>query len=141
VQLHGSETPERCQVVREKAGVPVWKAIPGDVAGAEVGYEAAVDALLLDSGKGGTGRILDWAAIVARFPRAERTIPVLLAGGLGPDNIAQAIDAARPDGVDASSRLEQRPGAKDPRLVHAYVLRARAAARAAADSDLAKAPW
>jgi phosphoribosylanthranilate isomerase len=73
---------------------------------------------------GGTGRHvpLEWAADVARHRR------VVLAGGLGPDDVAAAVVAVRPAGVDASSRLERSPGEKDPDLVRAYVLAARAAA-------------
>ena len=139
VQLHGRETPEDCRDARERAGVPVWKAIDASVPGAERGFAGAADALLLDRGRGGGGRALDWRALASRFPRAERPVAVILAGGLDPENVARAIDEARPDGVDASSRLESTPGAKDPELVVRYVLRARAAADAAAASDLAEA--
>jgi phosphoribosylanthranilate isomerase len=77
---------------------------------------------------GGTGhRVpLVWAADVARH-RA-----VVLAGGLGPDDVATAIATVRPAGVDASSRLERRPGEKDPQLVQDFV---RSARRAAAELD------
>jgi phosphoribosylanthranilate isomerase len=73
---------------------------------------------------GGTGHRVpvEWAADVARHRR------VILAGGLGPEDVGGAIAAVRPDGVDASSGLERRPGEKDPELVRAYVLAARAAA-------------
>ena len=72
---------------------------------------------------GGTGRRLplEWAAEVARHR------PTILAGGLGPDSVADAIAAVRPRGVDASSGLESAPGVKDPALVRAYVRTARAA--------------
>ena len=72
---------------------------------------------------GGTGRTFPWdtAARVAR----ERDL--LLAGGLGPDNVADAIEAVHPFGVDASSRLERAPGIKDPELVRRYVSEARRA--------------
>jgi phosphoribosylanthranilate isomerase len=72
---------------------------------------------------GGTGHRVpvEWAADVARHRR------VILAGGLGPEDVGDAIAAVHPDGVDASSRLERSPGEKDPNLVHAYVLAARAA--------------
>ena len=52
----------------------------------------------------------------------------MLAGGLGPDDVAAAIATVRPAGVDASSRLERRPGDKDPELVRGFVIAARAAA-------------
>ena len=73
---------------------------------------------------GGTGRRvpLGWAADVARHRE------IMLAGGLGPDDVAAAIATVRPAGVDASSRLERRPGDKDPELVRGFVIAARAAA-------------
>jgi phosphoribosylanthranilate isomerase len=73
---------------------------------------------------GGTGhRVpLEWAADVARHRE------IVLAGGLGPDDVADAIAAVRPAGVDASSRLERRPGEKDAELVRRFVLAARSAA-------------
>jgi phosphoribosylanthranilate isomerase len=73
---------------------------------------------------GGTGhRVpLEWAADVARHRE------IVLAGGLGPEDVAEAIAAVRPAGVDASSRLERRPGDKDPELVRRFVLAARSAA-------------
>lgn len=130
IQLHGRESPAECRAVRELAGIPVWKAIFAEEEAEEAGYEAAVDALLLDAGEGGSGRALDWAAVGERFPASRRIVPLLLAGGLSPDNVARAIEAARPDGVDASSRLETSPGVKDPRLVTEFVRRARNARRA-----------
>ena len=74
---------------------------------------------------GGTGhRVpLEWAADAARHRR------IILAGGLGPGDVAGAIAQARPAGVDASSRLERAPGEKDPALVRAFVSAARLAAR------------
>jgi phosphoribosylanthranilate isomerase len=73
---------------------------------------------------GGTGhRVpLEWAADVARHRE------IVLAGGLGPDDVATAIATVRPAGVDASSRLERRPGDKDSELVRSYVIAARSAA-------------
>jgi phosphoribosylanthranilate isomerase len=79
---------------------------------------------------GGTGhRVpLEWAADVARHRR------IVLAGGLGPDDVAGVVAAVRPAGVDASSRLERRPGEKDPELVRRFVVAARSAG-ALAGSD------
>ncbi|MGE0002147.1 MAG: N-(5'-phosphoribosyl)anthranilate isomerase [Fimbriimonadaceae bacterium] len=82
-----------------------------------------VDLLLLDAhserGMGGTGNRVseEFAAEVVRSSR----IPVVLAGGLGPDNVAEAIAAVRPSGVDACSGTESKPGVKDPDLVRAFV--------------------
>ena len=72
---------------------------------------------------GGTGRALplEWAANVARHRR------IVVAGGLNPDNVGDAVAAVRPYGVDASSGLESQPGVKDPSLVRAFVRTARAA--------------
>ena len=72
---------------------------------------------------GGTGRTFPWESAA----RVARERELLLAGGLGPDNVAAAIEAVRPFGVDASSRLEQRPGLKDPERVRRYVSEARRA--------------
>ncbi len=79
---------------------------------------------------GGTGHhvSLEWAADVARHRR------ILLAGGLGPDDVAEVVAAVRPAGVDASSRLERGPGEKDPELVRRFVMAARSAG-ALAGSD------
>jgi phosphoribosylanthranilate isomerase len=73
---------------------------------------------------GGTGhRVpLEWAADVARHRE------IMLAGGLGPDDVATAVTTVRPAGVDASSGLERRPGEKDPDLVRRFVIAARSAA-------------
>lgn len=138
IQLHGSETPVFCRAVRERTGVPVWKAITPSGFEPAAAYEAAVDAILLDAGSGGTGRTLEWGAVGARFPRARRVVPHLLAGGLSPSNVARAILEARPDGVDASSGLEVAPGIKDPRLVSEFLREARAAA-GDSESGLAEA--
>jgi phosphoribosylanthranilate isomerase len=67
---------------------------------------------------GGTGEVFDWGVI----PDLER--PFVLAGGLGPDNVTEAIRRVAPWGVDASSRLESSPGVKDPVLIREYVERA-----------------
>ncbi|HET9051598.1 MAG TPA: phosphoribosylanthranilate isomerase [Candidatus Dormibacteraeota bacterium] len=73
---------------------------------------------------GGTGTRVD-LTVATEVARRRR---ILLAGGLGPDTVAEAISVARPDGVDASSGLESAPGVKDTALVVAYVRAARAAA-------------
>jgi phosphoribosylanthranilate isomerase len=81
--------------------------------------------LLLDSGvpgrHGGTGITFDWV-LARRAPR-----PFVLAGGLGPDNVAAAIGTCRPEGVDAASHLESSPGHKDAGKIRAFCQAARAA--------------
>lgn len=111
--------------------VPVIPVVNVDSRAAACTIDWSPDVLLMLDGvpsrgglPGGTGhRVpLDWAADVARH-RA-----VVLAGGLAPDDVATAIAAVHPAGVDASSRLERRPGEKDPLLVQEFVRAARRAA-------------
>jgi phosphoribosylanthranilate isomerase len=122
VQLHGEETPEDCAVVAEhvpvvikafRAGHP-WLAKAGDY---------PVHFILLDGREPGSGRVFDWA-LAESVPPGHRLI---LAGGLHPGNVGEAIRRVRPYGVDVSSGVEQAPGRKDPRLVRAFVQAARAA--------------
>ena len=83
---------------------------------------AANVTVLLDAPTPGGGVPLDWAGLREVFPSGA-----WLAGGLGAENVAEAIQTLRPAGVDAVSRLESRPGVKDPTKVHAFVWAARAA--------------
>ena len=68
---------------------------------------------------GGTGRVFDWSLVASLSER------FVLAGGLGPDNVAVAVEAVRPWGVDASSRLEQSPGRKDRGMVADFIDKAK----------------
>jgi len=124
IQLHGDETPAQCLYPPRR----VLKALRVKGEESLVGAENyQVSALLLDAwhpdSYGGTGCLGDWelAAQVA----AER--PVVLAGGLTPDNVAEAIRRVRPYGVDVSSGVEIAPGQKDPERVAAFIRNARAA--------------
>lgn len=116
IQLHGSETPEFCQRLRDRlSDLELVKAIrvraPESLAAA-LTYAAVADSLLLDAYHpqqlGGTGRTLDWTAL--RDWRSP--LPWFLAGGLTPENVAEAI-ALRPDGLDLSSGVECALGVKD----------------------------
>ena len=127
VQLHGDET--RQQIRRLPADVTLIKALavrsPADVETA-LGLPDRLTVLLDVHDpvrRGGTGRTVDWT-LAAEVARRRRTF---LAGGLGPDNVAEAIAAVRPYGVDASSRLEASPGIKDPARVRAFLTAAGAA--------------
>jgi len=122
VQLHGDEPPEACAGF----GVPVIKALrvrgPEDVERAR-SYVGAGDvaALLLDGaapGYGGRGVGFDWS-LVARL--ADAGVPVLVAGGLNPSNVQEAVRATRPYGVDVASGVEVSPGIKDADAVRAFV--------------------
>jgi len=112
VQLHGSETPEQVP-----SGIRVWKAFrvttDWDASHLE---DYPVEAFLLDGPSPGSGQAFDWRRVVGMQN-------IILAGGLGPDNVADAIRQVRPWGVDACSRLERAPGIKDydkmRRFVHA----------------------
>lgn len=129
VQLHGDIDRGIVQDVL----VPVIRGLNVEAAGAALVAQWWPDGLLLLDGAprrgelpGGNGRVIDWdvAAEVAAHRR------VILSGGLGPDNVGDAIARVRPYGVDASSGLESAPGVKDPARVRAYVEAARAAFRA-----------
>jgi phosphoribosylanthranilate isomerase len=122
-QLHGSETK---QVVAEVAASVRWviKALPaGSPKVAEAG-ELATDLLLLDAPTPGSGQLFDWS-LAAEAPEGMR---VILAGGLDPENVADAIAAVEPWGIDVSTGVERTPGRKDPLKVKRFVERARAAA-------------
>ncbi|MBJ6759652.1 phosphoribosylanthranilate isomerase [Myxococcaceae bacterium JPH2] len=122
VQLHGDEPPEACGGF----GVPVIKALqvrgPDDVARARTYVGAGeVAGLLLDGaapGYGGGGVTFDWS-LVARL--TGEGLPVLVAGGLKPSNVAEAVRATRPYGVDVASGVESAPGIKDLDAVRAFV--------------------
>ena len=124
-QLHGDETPEAVTAVRN-GGVRVMKALRvRDAAILEEldGYEA--DLLLLDAysekARGGTGEQFDWG--VAKSLRGRDNIVV--SGGLGPENVREAVELFEPYGVDASSSLEDEPGRKNGERVRRFVLAAR----------------
>lgn len=126
LQFHGDETPEQC----EGHGRPWLKALrvrPGLDLHAEARRFAAARALLLDAYvpgvPGGTGERFDWSLIPADLPR-----PVILAGGLTPGNVAEAIERVRPYGVDVSGGVEAAKGIKDAAKVAEFVRRVRAAA-------------
>lgn len=136
LQLHGTETPERVAEVRKRFGIPVMKALPvAEAADLEAlpAYAAVADRILFDARPpkdatrpGGHGRPFDWNLLA----RLERTKPIMLSGGLDPDNVAMAIETVRPDAVDVSSGVEQAPGVKDPEKIRAFVANARKAAAA-----------
>jgi phosphoribosylanthranilate isomerase len=108
-QLHGDEPPELCS----RLPLPVVKAIPVDqVATLSRLLSYEVQAFLLDTpsrGYGGTGRPFDWSLAEG----VSEVAPVILAGGLTPENVADAIRAVRPWAVDVASGVESSPGVKD----------------------------
>lgn len=115
IQLHGSESPSYIRSLKQLTSLPVIKAFR--VSGPEVlreAEESPADWILLDNGAGGTGRSFDWSLLTA-FKR-----PFILAGGLGPENLAEAIKTLHPWGVDMSSGVE-REGRKDKEKILAAV--------------------
>jgi phosphoribosylanthranilate isomerase len=131
IQLHGEESPARVAAIRARFGVPVMKAI-GIATEADLAqiaaYAPVVDRLLLDAKPppdavlpGGNAAPLEWR--LARLARITR--PWLLAGGLTPANVAEAITASGAPGVDVSSGVERARGIKDVGLIQAFVAAAR----------------
>jgi phosphoribosylanthranilate isomerase len=98
---------------------------------AVLAQNAHVDAVVVDSrtrtAVGGTGTTYDWEAGRKAFDSANRTARIVVAGGLNPENVAEAIATLEPWGVDVVSGVEVGPGRKDPILVRRFVERARAA--------------
>lgn len=127
IQLHGEEPPARVAEIRARFGVPVMKAlgIASEADLAEIAaYEPVADRLLLDAKPppdavlpGGNAAPFEWR--LARLARIHR--PWLLAGGLTPANVAEAIAASGAPGVDVSSGVERARGVKDAGLIRAFI--------------------
>lgn len=128
LQLHGDETPERVAAIRHRFGLPVMKALR--IATAEdlqplPAFEAVSDMLLFDtkappdvtSLPGGTGLTFDWRLMQQVTPAK----PWMLAGGLKPDNLAEAVRLTGARIVDVSSSVEDRPGHKSPEKIRAFL--------------------
>lgn len=118
IQLHGAESPEFCRQLRQALNpdIELIKALPVKSAAsleATVVYADCVDTLLLDAYHpqmlGGTGQMINWQDLAEFKP----TIPWLLAGGITPDNVTEALLRLQPDGIDLSSGVERSPGDKD----------------------------
>ena len=117
VQLHGQETPDLCQAVKTRfPQVELWKAFrirhASDLQQI-LPYEGIIDTLLLDAYHpellGGTGHTLDWSSLRTFQPPC----PWLLAGGITPENVGEALAQVSPQGIDVSSGVERSPGDKD----------------------------
>ena len=124
-QLHGRETPAQ---VAQVARTVRWviKAYPAGHPQVRQARDLATDLVLLDAPNPGSGTMFDWS-LVRDVPAGIRLI---LAGGLDPDNVGEAIERTRPWGVDVSSGVEREPGRKDPIKVKNFIAAARAAAPA-----------
>lgn len=122
IQVHGGLEPEFVAGLRERADAYVLAALDPD-ADDVAAYAAAADAVLVDTptpeGGGGTGETHDWDRTAALVP--ELDTPVVLAGGLTPDNVGEAVEQVRPYAVDTASGVEARDGEKDHDAVRAFV--------------------
>ncbi len=128
VQLHGESDPARVAAVRAATGLEIWAAVrtadgvlPPD---AELLADAA-DALLVDAlvpGRaGGTGVTIPWGMLGESLDAMERGHRIVLAGGLTPENVSEAIGYVSPTVVDVSSGVESAPGIKDHARIRAFI--------------------
>lgn len=122
VQLHGSETPDDARSMRE-AGAPIVKAIRYDEATIATELERwsavdEIDALLIDGSAGGAGASFDWEGLAAVAESCAH--PLIVAGGLTPENVGEAITRTTPWAVDVSSGVERSRGVKDANLIAAF---------------------
>lgn len=127
LQLHGAESPARVAEVKARYGLPVMKALGvadrADLAALDL-YQTVADQILVDAKPpkgaalpGGNGLAFDWTLLLGRVWRK----PWMLAGGLTPDNVAQAVRSTNARQVDVSSGVETAPGVKDEALIRAFI--------------------
>lgn len=123
VQLHGNESPEYCKELKsKKKDIKIIKALKAEEETIKdlKEYEKVCDFILLDSANskkqmGGTGKTADWN--MAREIVEKSKLPVILAGGLSPKNIKEAIKKVNPFAIDVNSGVESKPGKKDKKLI------------------------
>ena len=127
IQLHGKETPARAAAIASRTGAGVIKVLPVSESGdlrAAAAYDGMVTHMMFDTKPpedadrpGGRGVAFDWS--ILKGLRLER--PWLLAGGLDPWNVGEALDISSAPLVDVSSGVERGPGVKDPALISAFL--------------------
>ena len=127
VQLHGAETPGRVGEIARRYGKPVMKAVAiatADDVTTALEYAGHADRILFDAKPlpgetlpGGNGIAFDWQALAG----LEGRVDFMLAGGLTPDNVGEAIRLTGARAVDVSSGVESRPGEKDPDLIRRFI--------------------
>jgi phosphoribosylanthranilate isomerase len=133
IQLHGAEDGEYAEELRRRGMWAIWKAVrvrsPEDVTRAAEAMGASVDGLLLDGWHpdrpGGSGSSFSWEDVGVVRNHLPADLKVIVAGGLTPENVADAVHALRPDVVDVSSGVELNVRRKDPELIRAFVRNAR----------------
>jgi phosphoribosylanthranilate isomerase len=136
VQLHGTLDADAIAALRGSFSGDIWAVVslePGTdrLPESVLDVTAAADGVLLDARvgnrSGGTGRSLSWRSIAGDVEKLASRIPVILAGGLRPENVAEALAAIRPSVVDVSSGVEKYPGVKDRPRMKAFAEAVRAA--------------
>lgn len=136
IQLHGDEPPEFLLSLGGRPVIRAFRLGPGGLApileylDACRGSEIDLRAVLIDayhpSQYGGTGEVADWSRLGADRSLLK-DLPLILAGGLNCENVAEAVEQVGPDAIDTASGVEKSPGRKDPILVQEFVTVARAA--------------
>ena len=130
VQLHGKETPERVAAIKARTGKPVMKAFnvsaASDIERGIAAYMTVADRLMFDAAEGtlpgGNAEVFDWAFLSGR----KVPLPWMLAGGLRPDNVAEAVRVTGAPIVDVSSGVESSRGVKSIELIRAFLDRVKA---------------
>lgn len=132
LQLHDGATPARILLLRERFDGAIWAVLRvsgGTLETVTHTVLAAVDAVVLDTAvggrAGGTGVAFDWTLAAGEVRRMSERCPVVLAGGLRPANVRDAVRMLSPRVVDVSSGVESAPGIKDPDLIRAFAHAAR----------------
>lgn len=139
IQLHGGASSDVVLTLRERFAGALWAAvgIEGGAIPAALSEFAAlrerVDAIVLDTAvrgrSGGTGQAFDWESLAPGLRDLRMGVRIIAAGGLGPSNVARAVQVLAPDVVDVSSGVESAPGIKDPGLMRAFAAAVAAGAR------------
>ena len=127
LQLHGGETPERVVAIKARTGKPVMKAVKvatrADVERGIAAFASVADRLMFDAAEGtlpgGNARAFDWTILAG----VAVPVPWMLAGGLTPDNVAEAVRVSGAPGVDVSSGVESSRGVKSIVLIRAFLER------------------
>ena len=129
IQLHGNETPKRCQEIQVSFNIPVIKGVgitnKLDLIKAKDEYESFCDFMLLDAPStnlpGGNGEQFDWD-ILKNYKSSKKW---MLAGGLNIDNINEAIKISNPPAIDISSGVEIIKGIKNPKMIKDFIIKCR----------------
>ena len=129
-QLHGRESTDDSMWIAERVPYLI-KAFAAGESAIDRLDDYGANAVLVDAPEPGSGEVFDWSMLDGR----ERGRPLILAGGLNPENVAQAVHAVKPWGVDVASGVEASPGVKDPVRVREFILAARQAGESLESTD------